>query len=251
MVFARAIVLDPERVESLLRGAAGRLASLGIYLLGTGLALTWWGNAASPLLLVAGGVGLLYPILAGVSPRNLLCRLGVHSLSIFLVHVPFFALLVPKMPESVTAGVTACMVGAVVVAILAPLALEWAMEITPRLLDGARRRWGMGAALRAGLLLAAGYAALIPLELAVRRAEPVAVFGWGERPALQPDDRFGWRAHPRPDRTRLRWGGCDYEVAANSLASRARNTSRARTPGSVSRHGHRRRLRRRGGSGHR
>jgi len=231
MVVARALFVDPK-VESRLRGAGSLLAALGIYVLGTALALTWWGNAVSPLLLVAGAVGLLYPILARASSKNVLGWFGRRSLSIFLIHHPIVVALVPMNPEVVTAGVVGRMAAAVVVTIIAGLALERAMDIVPKILGASRRRWGTrGLALRAGLVLAAGYAAMIPLELAVRRAEPIELYGWGERPSLQPDDRFGWRL--LPDRTtRLRWGGYDYVVSANSLGFPGREVAPARTPGS-------------------
>jgi peptidoglycan/LPS O-acetylase OafA/YrhL len=145
MVFARALFLDPKAVEVRLCGAAGRLTALGLYLLGTGLALTWWGNVVSPFLLVAGGFGLLYPILARASSRNALAWLGVHSLSIFLVHHLFIDRVVPGTPASVTAGVVGRMAAAVVGTLLASLAFEWGMEFASRILTMLRQRLGSSA----------------------------------------------------------------------------------------------------------
>jgi len=53
-------------------------------------------------------------------------------------------------------------------------------------------------------------------ELLVQRYDPQEVLGWGERPALQPHEEFGYTLIPNKT-TRLRWQSYDYVVTANTL----------------------------------
>jgi hypothetical protein len=64
----------------------------------------------------------------------------------------------------------------------------------------------------------------------VRRAAPREVWGWGERPSLEPSQTFGWRLRPAT-RTRLRWLGYDYVVRANALGFPGPNRPEERAPG--------------------
>jgi hypothetical protein len=53
-------------------------------------------------------------------------------------------------------------------------------------------------------------------EFGVRRWLPQEANGWGEREALVPDDRFGWKMKPSGD-FHLRWEHYDYRLQTNSL----------------------------------
>jgi lysophospholipase L1-like esterase len=82
------------------------------------------------------------------------------------------------------------------------------------------------------------YAIGFGAELLLRQFDPQEANGWGEREALQPDDRFGWKMRPSPDH-HLRWERYDYHLAANALGfvgpeypvAKAPNTFRILTTG--------------------
>jgi hypothetical protein len=71
---------------------------------------------------------------------------------------------------------------------------------------------------------------LVAAELTVRHEAPREVWGWGERPSLEPDATFGWRLRPST-RTRLRWLDYDYVVRANTLGFPGPNRPEERAPG--------------------
>jgi lysophospholipase L1-like esterase len=60
------------------------------------------------------------------------------------------------------------------------------------------------------------YAIGLAGEFLLRQFDPQEVNGWGEREALQPDDRFGWKMKPSQT-NHLRWEHYDYHLASNSL----------------------------------
>lgn len=75
---------------------------------------------------------------------------------------------------------------------------------------------GRSLLVRAGAALLLIWLAALAGELLVFTLWPNEIMGWGERPALQPDDELGWRMIG-PATTRLRWGGYDYVAISNSL----------------------------------
>jgi len=66
----------------------------------------------------------------------------------------------------------------------------------------------------------------------VRRLDPQEVLGWGERPSLQPDPRYGYKLIPGQT-TRLRWLSYDYVVQANELGFPGPLYPTERTPGTL------------------
>jgi lysophospholipase L1-like esterase len=60
------------------------------------------------------------------------------------------------------------------------------------------------------------YAIGLGSESLIRLLNPQEANGWGERPAMQPDDQFGWKMKPAQD-NHLRWEHYDYHLQANSL----------------------------------
>src|SRR5262249_52360619 len=70
---------------------------------------------------------------------------------------------------------------------------------------------------------------LVAGELTIRRVAPREVWGWGERPSLEPDPQFGWVLHPST-RTRLAWLDYDYVVRANALGFPGPNRPPERAP---------------------
>lgn len=186
----------------------------------TGIAssLTLAGNAWGPFLFGAGLFVLLYRGLVHRSLAGAAARaagwVGRHSLSLFLVHQPLLALLLPQEPGG-PARVLGGLAGAAILSAAAALCLEAATS-------WARDRWsrwraagvtGRRVAALAGAALAV-YAGLVGADAWVRAHDPQEVLGWGERPSLQADDTLGWRLIPN-QATRLRWQTYDYVVTAN------------------------------------
>jgi peptidoglycan/LPS O-acetylase OafA/YrhL len=230
MALAAAFRSAPVLIDARLRSWRGVAVAALLFVVGCGLALTWWGMIAAPLALTAGACGLLYPLLARPSgfKRDLLAWTGAHSLSLYLVHHPVIAFVASKEPAVFSAFVIARMGLALGVTVVAGIAFESVFVVY----GAARRRWGTGGLLRrAALGAAAIYLGLVGATLLARALDPGEIFGWGERESLEPDDQLGWRL--RPDRTtRLRWDGYDYVVTANSLGFPGPEVPRERTPGS-------------------
>ena len=73
-----------------------------------------------------------------------------------------------------------------------------------------------GAGLRWVTVLAIIPCLAIGAETFIRVVDPQEVMGWGERPSLEPHERYGYRLKPNKS-TRLRWLSYDYTVEANAL----------------------------------
>ena len=69
---------------------------------------------------------------------------------------------------------------------------------------------------RALMIAAALWLVALIAEVTIFVVSPNELLGWGERPALRPDPKFGWRLI-ESQTTRLRWQGYDYVVTSNSL----------------------------------
>lgn len=212
----------PEQAERRLRAPTTILAAVLTYALGIALSLTLGGMIAAPFLLGVSAFIALYAVLATtsqrVSSRVLQPGLwtGQHSYSLYLVHHPWVMLLVPTSlgsPLRILGGVAA----AAALTLISALILEWGVALVTRWL---RCPWRAGSIVPALVRLAAIVAAiailLIGSELLVQRFAPQEVLGWGERPALEPDEQLGWHLIPGQT-TRLHWQGYDYFVTANSL----------------------------------
>ncbi|MBV8170525.1 MAG: hypothetical protein JO219_01180, partial [Candidatus Eremiobacteraeota bacterium] len=115
-------------------------------------------------------------------------------------------------------------------ALLLALFLE---RTTGAAVDALGRWWKAGewAAVVTGTaaVAAACLALFAAVELLVERFWPQEVYGWAERPALQPDAVLGWRLVPNKS-TRLRWMGYDYTVVANDLGFPAPSFPASRPP---------------------
>ncbi len=211
---------NPGKVDRLLKRPRTVLGAIAIYLIGICLSFLLLGMAVAPLLVGVGAFLVLYPPLAWLGARGGLGIgdwIGRHSYSLFLMHHPFILLVVSPGYGGVATVVLRSTALAVALAVITALFLERVASSGFLFLQSARSR-GRLAWVGLGCLILAltGGSALIWAEMLVRERAPQEVYGWGERPSLEPHEAFGWRLRPAT-RTRLRWETYDYEVEANSL----------------------------------
>jgi peptidoglycan/LPS O-acetylase OafA/YrhL len=220
MVFAKILVEDDARLVRWTRGTGALLFWVTVYLAGNTLSFFKAGMAAAFLFTGAGAFVLLYMAAAKVQKpaTGVLCWCGKHSYPIYLVHHPVLLFLVPA---ALAYTATAKIVGLLLATGALSAGCGFVLERATRHVTGAFRRsrgkHGVSkTAFRAALVLISAFAVLAGAEYLVRAVFPQEVLGWGERPALEPHDEFGY--HLKPDvRTRLRWLGYDYVVESNAL----------------------------------
>lgn len=218
-----------------IRGATVRLLSVLLYAAGMLLSLTLLGMSVAPALLGGSLFVLLLGFLSAGSPHSAPARmagwLGTHSYALYLVHQPLLHAFLPRDAAQLpVAQVTLGTILGVPSTLFAALLLEWLVRMVPSTWRGLRRH----PRLRSAAIAVAAGAALTTwtAEAIVERLDPQEVFGWGERPALEPDPIAGWRLHP--DRqTRLRWQCYDYTVSANALGYPGPLYPEQRAPGSL------------------
>lgn len=210
---------DGQRVIGVVRHTGVRLLCALAYGLGTVLSLTLLGNAVAPLILGGSLFLLLLGAWYGTLDRGSIARIGLwlgrHSYGLFLVHQPIIHAIIPKGGADVsTEHLLLASAASVLLSLVATVGVEAIVAAISAAAGGVRSkprlRWVAGAMLAGALSL------LWVGEAIVERVAPQEVFGWGERPALEPDATVGWKL--RPDReTRLRWECYDYNVSANAL----------------------------------
>jgi peptidoglycan/LPS O-acetylase OafA/YrhL/lysophospholipase L1-like esterase len=192
---------------------------LSLYVAGTLLSLTLPGMSVAPLLLGGSSFVLLAAILNKVPARFPCARssswLGAHSYALYLVHQPLLHLFLPQdaaqlAPLRVVAGSTLGIASTLVAA----TSLEQLAALLPRTWRYLRQHRRPRRAATAMLMVAAS--SIWAAEALIERFDPQEVFGWGERPALEPDPIAGWKLKPN-SRTHLRWQCYDYTVSANAL----------------------------------
>ena len=235
MSFA-AVLWDRRDRPSSGPSAGMAIASAGIVLLGNALSFTLVGMTFAFLLTGAGWI-LLFRALAPRTDRGVGWMLGwvaLHSYSLFLVHHPIVSRVVPQDLED-HSWIMMLGVLAVVLALscMAAIILERGTDFALRWFARARTPQDRAKlavrALVAGLVVAA---VLLAAEGLVRRLDPQEVLGWGERPSLQPDPRYGYKLVPGQT-TRLRWLSYDYVVQANELGFPGPLYPTERTPGTL------------------
>lgn len=208
-----------ERVAAWCRAPTTVILAAAAWAIGMGASAFLLGNGVALVLLGAGAFILVFALLHATVVHSALAMPGVHFLSkhsyaIFLIHFPIIVLLVPHgtpVGPRLLLLAAAAFTATLVVALLLELATDRA-----RRLVAAAGRLSRGGKWRLAGTVVAVWALLVNAELWVRHQHPQEVNGWGERPALQEDPRFGWRMIP--DRTtQLRWHGYDYLVTSNAL----------------------------------
>jgi peptidoglycan/LPS O-acetylase OafA/YrhL len=213
---ARWYAADPVAARALVRRPATRAAALGTFALGLVCAFTLAGMIVAPFLLGAGAFVLFAGALGERPESGPLAAVGRASYPLYLVHQPFVTTFLPAgavlAPAAVSVRIAAVLVGTIVAARALEALVSAAGAALRRL-----RRDGVGPALaRTAVVAAMVYLSLLAADRAAATFDPLEITGWGERPSLQPDPRFGWTLVP--DRTtRLRWTTYDYEVRSNAL----------------------------------
>lgn len=211
------------------------LASLGLYLLGTALSLTWTGMTVAPILTSAGSAGVLFFLAAGAkagSWKGILEWTGRHSYALYLMH----HLIIQRVVVSgsgLTPGSLGRIFASVVLTLGTALALERGVDLLEQGILAWKKRAGVGGLLwQAGGLLVGISALLVGAELFSRRWVPTEIQDWGERPSLAPDPDLGWRLKPSRT-THLRWESYDYRVTSNALGYPGPDVAEARPPETV------------------
>jgi len=211
---------DPVAAHRRLHSRRALLLAALAYALGAVLAIDVLGMTVAPFLLGAAAFVVLYAFLAPAHPstaqrstQSALTWVGERSYALYLMHHPFVILLVPFGLEAGALQTIGGIGAAVAMTIAGAMVLERAVGAAQRAVSG---RGPRRAAVSLAVGAAAGYGALLAGDLLVQHFDPQEVFGWGERPSLQPDDAFGWKLIPSSE-TLLRWESYDYVVTANAL----------------------------------
>jgi peptidoglycan/LPS O-acetylase OafA/YrhL/lysophospholipase L1-like esterase len=218
----------PVAMDARLRARATQAAALVALAAGAVLSLGLLGMTVAPFLLATGAFTVLYaPASRWSRGRGAWDWLGRHTYSLFLVQHPFIALCVPHGTADGAGRIAAGVSAALALTVMSAISLEWFVGACRARARTLGWRGGLGRIALAGSALALVLAAA---ELTVRHEAPREVWGWGERPSLEPDPAFGWRLQPST-RTRLRWLGYDYVVRANKLGFPGPNRPEERAPG--------------------
>lgn len=208
----------PAWIDALRTGRTRLLCGVA-YVSGLLLALTLLGNTVAPLLLGASTFVLLVGSFHSAALRGPLARagfwLGRHSYALFLIHQAIINGLIPAATPNTTAPRLEWeSLASLLVALAATPVIEALASGVP---VAVRAGWARPAARWAATIaLGLGLGALWVGEALVEHRDPQEVFGWGERPSLQPDATVGWKLKPSRE-TRLRWECYDYRVSANAL----------------------------------
>ena len=143
---------------------------------------------------------------------------GRRSYALYLFHHPVLVYLVPPtLAIDATGKIFAFLLITLTISLAGAVVLE---NVTNYIVD-THRRWkgaagGGGAVVRWGVLAGIIMALAFTAEFTIRKVDPQEVLGWGERPALEPHDTYGYCLKPGK-KTRLRWLSYDYVVEANAL----------------------------------
>lgn len=213
---------QPEETRRRLASRWVWILSIVVYLSGIYLALTLPGMVFAPFLLGVSAFAFLYLMLnklLPVFPRWLQAStewMSKHSYSLYLIHHPMILALV-SYGAVISIGTFGRVILAFILMLVMGLVLEWSVEFAS---TSTRQLWEKLGAIRLAFTFGTTGLALILIlvgsEMLIRRFDPQEVRGWGERPALEPDQELGWKLIPSQT-TRLRWLSYDYMVDANSL----------------------------------
>lgn len=186
------------------------LSALVALAMGWLASFTLLGMTVAPLVATLGLGILLLSLGARLGGGPWWTRLSDRSYEFFIVHhLPVMALCTPA--PLLSAGILARYVAALVASLVGA-------EVVHRMSNWIRSREGWFSRPRTKAWLAGALAlflaALCSSEAASQKAAPAENLGWGERPSLVPDRRWGWKQEPNSTH-RLRWLGYDYTVKAD------------------------------------
>jgi peptidoglycan/LPS O-acetylase OafA/YrhL/lysophospholipase L1-like esterase len=206
---------DSTQTDRTLRSWPVQIAGVLAYGVGLLGAFTLLGMTVSPFLLGLGLLILLYGLCQGPAKpwldRLPLVWLGQHSYALFLVQHFFLKILVPWDQASLR-GILGTVLAAGL-AVLTGIGLE---KVTDWFMKNRDLKSAISAIKIPIFSLLGLYTIGLGSEFLLRQFNPQEVNGWGEREAMQPDDRVGWKMKPSQDH-HLRWDHYDYHLVTNSL----------------------------------
>jgi len=221
---------DPAATAATLRRPLVLVAAAGAFAAGFVCAFTLAGMIVAPFLMGTGAFVLFAAALQRGRVPGVFGLLGRNSYALYLVHQPFVTAFVPAGGALGAGAIAARTAAALAATAGAARALEAGVDACGRRARALARRGP--AAVLAGVALAAGagYAGLLLADVAAAKLAPFEIYGWGERPSLEPDGRVGWKLIPSQT-TRLRWTSYDYVVRANALGFPGPDVAPAKPPG--------------------
>lgn len=238
MALAAWYASDPAGTERRLRAPLAVAAAVAAFALGFALSFSLAGMIVAPFLMGAAAFVIFFAALPSAQASagtgsGALAWIGRHSYSIYLVHQPFVTLLV-KPPASGGAGkIVLGSVAAFALTAVGAVILEWGVARAEAANSRLFARSGLGGVLRAwGAALACLLIVLFAANAAIARKYDFEVYGWGERPSLQPDPVVGWKLIPSRT-THLHWRSYDYRITANALGFPGPDVSEQKPPGTL------------------
>ncbi len=215
--FADKYMKNRETTLSFIKSSRGIIIALGIWLAGNILSFTLIGMSVSFLLTGIGGFCLLWGLLLKIktTQNNLLLRLNNISYEFYLVHHVIILYIAYKLQNIVSFHAITIILIFTITLIFSIILRRVSRNryIITFLKKSLSFLWNRKRHICISLLIL--YLLLIGFELIIQRTNPQEIYGWGERPALQPDNKFGYKLKPST-RTRLMWQSYDYHVNSNS-----------------------------------
>jgi peptidoglycan/LPS O-acetylase OafA/YrhL len=221
---------DPVAAAATLRRPLVLLVAVGAFAAGFAYAFSLAGMVVAPFLMGSGAFVLTGAALQRGRAPGPWAVIGRNSYALYLVHQPFVTALVPA-GGALGAGATAARIAAALAATAgAARALEAGVDVCGRWSRRLVRRGPVAVLAVLALTACAGYAGLLLADVAAANLAPFEIYGWGERPSLEPDAGVGWKLIPSQT-TRLRWTSYDYVVHANALGFPGPDVAPAKPPG--------------------
>ncbi len=231
MAFAWWLRNNAKQVNSLMSSRWTMFGAIVLYITGTLLSITWAGMAVAPFIVSVGVFGILYGILGDkketFSPvANVFNWTGRHSYSLYLMHHPVLAVLVPIHALGGTLlSILFSIIGAIGLEKVVNMIVE---SLTVRLKKYKLKKMAKWAAAAVIVM----FICIMGFELSIQRLDPQEVIVWGEQPSLAPHADFGWYLKPNQT-TRLRWETYDYLVTSNELGFPGPSYLEQKAPGTI------------------
>lgn len=220
MAFAKWLSTASSDKLDKLKSRMGVAGIIGIYVLGNICSFFLLGMSIAFLMTGAGFFLLIFVLFSqkGLKNGGPVAWAGRHSYPIYLFHHPVILFLVPStLALGSTGKILFYLIATLAISIILALILEAATDFLIGLIKRRAAAHGfLGAGLFGVALIAMMASLAIGAETFIRVVDPQEVMGWGERPSLEPHERYGYRLKPNKI-SRLRWLSYDYTVEANAL----------------------------------